>query len=68
MNRVIIPDENVRISTKDIHLDMVTLNTIRDVMIDSVMIEIAIIRGFTLLIIFIVAIDEIIVIFPFVYF
>lgn len=63
MNRVIIPEENVKISTKAIHLDNVILNRIREERIEITMIEIAITRGLILIIIFIDTAEDKITIF-----
>ena len=67
MNSVIIPDENVKIKTNLNHLDMVTLNIIKEAIIDRAIIAMAIDRGLILLIIFIVMIDDSIVIFPLIF-
>jgi hypothetical protein len=53
MNRVIIPDENVRMVTNATHLLMVVLNNIDAITSEVARIIIAIVSGFVLLLIFV---------------
>lgn len=66
MNSVIIPDENVRISTKGIHLDRDPLNTTVDDRIEIARREMATVIGLIDFIIFVVTIIDIAVMFPFI--
>lgn len=63
INRVIIPDENVIITMKDNHLDMVVLNRMKVIIIDIIIIVIAIFRGVVFVILITIRIMRVEVIF-----
>jgi len=52
INKVIIPDENVRITTKAIHLEIVTLKVSRDTRMEVTRIRIAMCIGFVFFYVF----------------
>lgn len=63
IKRVIIPDENVIITMKDSHLDIVTLNRMYVIIMDMMMIIIAIFRGVVFVILIIIRMIRVEVIF-----